>query len=252
MHRPRSPVCGTIAAMTAPDFLQHFDDEHERFIAACSGAGALAEVPGCPGWTVSDLVFHAYEVQYLWHRVVAETRDAFEGLRLPTRHEGAAAVDVLRGEHAGYAAVLRAAPADTPQWTWVGVRDLGWLARRMAHEMLVHRLDAEQAAGIVGEVAPELASDGVDEFLSVFLGQSNGPITGTVHLHCTDVEGEWMVRPEGDALVVTREHAKGDCAIRGRAVDILLALWRRGPLSACEVIGDAELAAAFVAASSLD
>jgi uncharacterized protein (TIGR03083 family) len=132
------------------------------------------------------------------------------------------------------------------------MRDLGWLARRMAQEFLVHRIDAEQATGVVGDVSPEFASDGVDEFLTVFMNQSNGSVTGTVHLHCTDVEGEWMVRPEGDALAVTREHAKGDCAIRGRAVDILLALWRRGPLSACEVIGDAALAESFVAASSLD
>ncbi|MFZ9482914.1 MAG: maleylpyruvate isomerase family mycothiol-dependent enzyme [Ilumatobacteraceae bacterium] len=238
--------------MTADDFFRLFDDEHERFIAACERAEASAEVPGCPGWTVSDLVFHAYEVQYIWHRVVAERRDAFEGLRLPTRHEGDVAIEVLRGEHAAYTAVLRAAAPETPQWTWVGMRDLGWLARRMAQEFLVHRIDAEQVTGVVGDVSPEFASDGVDEFLTVFMNQSNGSVTGTVHLHCTDVEGEWMVRPEGDTLAVTREHAKGDCAIRGRAVDILLALGRRGPLSASEVIGDAALAESFVAASSLD
>lgn len=239
-------------AVIAADHLRQFDDEHERFIAACESAESGADVPGCPGWTVSDLVFHAYEVQYIWHRVVAEKREAFDGLQLPTRYEGDAAVAVLRGEHVAYAAVLGADAPETPQWTWVGMRDRGWLTRRMAQEMLVHRIDAEQAAGVVGEVAADLASDGVDEFLSVFLNQSNGVVVGTVHLHCTDIEGEWMVRPDGDALAVTREHAKGDCAIRGRAVDILLALWRRGPLSACEVIGDADLAAAFVAASSLD
>lgn len=243
--------------MTTLDFLRTFDDQHEAFIAACERAGSSTAVPACPGWTVSDLVFHVYEVQYIWHRVVAERREGFEGLQLPTRHEGAAALAVLRGEHVAYAAVLGAAPTDTPQWTWTGMQDLGWLARRMAQEMVVHRHDAEQAAAVVtGSVAPDvepsLASDGVDEFLAFFLNTSNGPVTGSVHLHCTDVEGEWTVRPDGGRLAVTREHAKGDCAIRGRAHDILMALWRRGPLSACEVLGDADVAAAFVAASSLD
>ena len=49
-----------------------------------------------------------------------------------------------------------------------------------------------------------------------------------MHLHCTDVAGEWTVRPnDAGGFDVTREHAKGDCAIRGAASDILLALWRR-------------------------
>jgi len=243
--------------MTPADHLRTFDTEHEAFIAACARAGSAAPVASCPGWTVSDLVFHMYEVQYIWHRVVAERREGFDGLQLPARHEGEAAVAVLRGEHAAYSAVLAAAPADTPQWTWVGMQNLGWLARRMAQEIVIHRVDAEQAAAVATgssapEVDPSVASDGIDEFLSVFLNTSHGGIAGSVHLHCTDVDGEWTVRPAGNRLTVTREHAKGDCAIRGRAHDILMALWRRGPLSACEVFGDDALAAAFVAASALD
>ncbi|MEI8241095.1 MAG: maleylpyruvate isomerase family mycothiol-dependent enzyme, partial [Actinomycetota bacterium] len=73
-----------------------------------------------------------------------------------------------------------------------------------------------------------------------------------VHIHCTDVAGEWTIRESDGGFVVTREHAKGDTAIRGAASDILLALWRRTPLSSVEVIGDADVAARFVAASALD
>jgi hypothetical protein len=66
------------------------------------------------------------------------------------------------------------------------------------------------------------------------------------------VPGEWTVREGNDGFVVTREHSKGDCAIRGAASDILLALWRRVPLSACDVVGDADVGRRFVAHSGLN
>jgi hypothetical protein len=69
-------------------------------------------------------------------------------------------------------------------------------------------------------------------------------LPGSVHLHCTDSEGEWLVHPDGRVEAI---HAKGDAAIRGPASDLLLALYTRVPLSAVEVIGDAGLAAELVA-----
>jgi hypothetical protein len=73
-----------------------------------------------------------------------------------------------------------------------------------------------------------------------------------VHLHCTDVAGEWLVRHEDAKLAFTREYAKGSCAIRGAASDLLLVLWRRAPLDAVEVIGDREVAERFVAFTRLN
>jgi hypothetical protein len=40
---------------------------------------------------------------------------------------------------------------------------------------------------------------------------------------------------------VTREHAKGDVAVRGTASDLLLFLWGRLPGERLEVLGDASL-----------
>ena len=50
-----------------------------------------------------------------------------------------------------------------------------------------------------------------------------------------------------DGFDVTREHAKGDCALRGAASDLLLVLWRRRPMSTIDVVGDADVAARFLA-----
>ena len=239
--------------MDTPTHLQNFDREHAAFVAAASAAPMDAPVPSCPGWTLSDLVFHLYEVQYGWHRVTAERREGFDGLSLPARPADDLALEVIVGEHLGYTAMLRGFPPETPIWTWAGPESFAWLARRMAQETAVHRIDAQLAAGVEpSPVDAELASDGIDEFLFYFGNMAEGAWEGRVHLHCTDVEGEWLVLPDGKYFAVTREHAKGDCAIRGAAHDILMALWRRAPLSACDVVGDAALAERFVAGSRLE
>jgi hypothetical protein len=101
-----------------------------------------------------------------------------------------------------------------------------------------------------------LASDGIDEFLTHMISDvvaAASPIEGSVHLHCTDVAGEWTVRPTvAGGLNVIREHAKGDAAIRGTASDLLLVLWRRRDLASVDVIGDIAVATRFVAHTNLD
>ncbi|MEZ5255805.1 MAG: hypothetical protein R2705_02580 [Ilumatobacteraceae bacterium] len=69
-----------------------------------------------------------------------------------------------------------------------------------------------------------------------------------MHVHCTDVPGEWLARYEGDQLLVTREHAKGDAALRGPAAAIFLALWgRTSGASGSEIIGDQAAASEWLA-----
>ena len=79
---------------------------------------------------------------------------------------------------------------------------------------------------------------------------AGAPLGGSVHLHTTDPDttGEWLVVEEDDgSLTVTREHAKGSCALRGGARDVLAVLQQRSPLSVLDVVGDAEVAGRFVA-----
>ncbi|MGM3262735.1 maleylpyruvate isomerase N-terminal domain-containing protein, partial [Klebsiella pneumoniae] len=67
-------------------------------------------------------------------------------------------------------AELRAADPAEPAWSWSADRTVGFTVRRQAHEALVHRLDAEQAAGAVTALDPALAADGVHEALAVMFG----------------------------------------------------------------------------------
>jgi predicted lipid carrier protein YhbT len=100
-------------------------------------------------------------------------------------------------------------------------------------------------------MTPEQASTSIDHFLHTILNTGEGDVGGSVHIHCTDVAGEWTIRESDAGLSVSREHAKGDCAIRGAALDILAVLSRQAPLSTVDVVGDAEVAARFVDASTL-
>jgi hypothetical protein len=78
-------------------------------------------------------------------------------------------------------------------------------------------------------------------------------VGGSVHIHCTDVAGEWLLTPgDGLEMIATREHAKGSVALRGSAEDLLLVLWRRSPLDIIEVIGNELVAERFLLRSDLD
>ena len=72
-----------------------------------------------------------------------------------------------------------------------------------------------------------------------------------MHLHATDVEGEWLVsfRP-ADGMSVEAGHAKGDAAVRGPAGELLLWLWGRLPLDGFEVFGARDAAEALRAVTS--
>ena len=117
---------------------------------------------------------------------------------------------------------------------------------------MVHRWDIERAAGItIVPQDPALASDGVDEYLDVFVamirGLSSAPGAGeTVHVHCTDTQGEWFLEfPAAGERTLTREHQKGDVAFRGPAEGLLLFLWghQSAEEGGVETVGDATLAA---------
>jgi uncharacterized protein (TIGR03083 family) len=122
--------------------------------------------------------------------------------------------------------------------TWAGPQPGTFFPRRMAQETAIHRWDA---AG--GTIDPALAVDGVDELLELFAprlppGRLDGS-GGTIHLHATDVDGEWLVRISRDGITFDRGHAKGDVALRAGASDLLLWTWNRVPVDdRFEVLGD--------------
>jgi uncharacterized protein (TIGR03083 family) len=241
--------------METNELIGALDRDSAAFADACEVAGLTTAVRSCPEWTVADLLWHLTEVHDFWRTIVADHRDTWEGYEQPPRPADEGLVDMYRRGRVELLNTLGGADPTTPVWTWSSDRTAGFVIRRMTQETAVHLWDATEAAGMVNPIEPALASDGIDEFLTHFLSdaaEGAAPVAGSVHLHCGDVAGEWTVREGDDGFTVAREHSKGDCAIRGAASDILLTLWRRVPLSTVDVVGDADVAARFIAHTNLN
>ncbi len=231
--------------------------DYSDYIAALrSNANAAAQatretpmettVPSCPEWSLRDLVHHLGS----HHRWVAGNLDVPpQGDVFKQREEppdDAAVPDWLESGAEALATKLTAMDPATPCWTWVPFdHSVGFWARRTAHETAVHRWDAQNAprARAPDAVDAELAADGIDEYLGL-LGAFPGrrfPEAGSIHFHATDAPGEWLVRLDAEGMHLTREHAKGDVAVRGPASDVLLVLFGRKTMDAVDVLGDAPL-----------
>ncbi|MEI7546990.1 MAG: maleylpyruvate isomerase family mycothiol-dependent enzyme, partial [Actinomycetota bacterium] len=180
------------------DLLAHLARDGQSFADSCVSAGFDTPVVSCPDWTVSDLMWHLAEVHHFWRTIVGEQRTTWEGYEQPVRPAGADLPEFYRKGLEATVTILAAAHPQQANWTWSHQRDAGFVMRRMAHETAMHLWDSQLAAGREHAIEPTLASDGIDEFLDHFLGGDAGltdRVGGSVHMHCTDVPGEWTVRP---------------------------------------------------------
>jgi uncharacterized protein (TIGR03083 family) len=210
-----------------------------------------ASIASCEPWVGTDLLWHMIEVHYSWKFIVNSHLMNPDDYVPRSKPADADLLAEYRAELNELIGVLSSLDPARSCWTWAGIQDVAWVIRRMAHETAVHAWDASCAAGISAQIDAALASDGIDEFVHVMvksnMREEEGPLTGSVHIHCTDVDGEWLIVPTDTSdVVVTREHAKGDCAIRGSASQLLLGLWRRIPMSSLEVIGSSDVATQFL------
>jgi uncharacterized protein (TIGR03083 family) len=249
------------AALDNAAYLGHIEEHGLGLADAAARAAWSDRVPSCPEWTVDDLVWHFTEVQDFWHWIVRERAADPSGYEGAERLTGDELLSTCRAGVDRLVAALRAADPDDAVWSWFpGGATVRWVARRQAHEAAVHRWDAEASAGTDWSVPADLAVDGIDEFFEYMTSRPDddaAPVGGTVHLHCTDTDGEWLVAdPEpGAPFTVTPEHAKGDAAVRGTASDLLLLVWRRVDLDAggdrFQTFGDVDVAKRMLARSRL-
>src|SRR5215471_6583608 len=215
-------------------------------------------IPTCPEWTLRQLVTHVGRA-HRWAAEITRTRSdavipfrAVPDGKLPDDRAGQCAW--LRAGAARIVDAVREAGSDLV-WTFTGPAPAGFWIRRMAHETLVHRADAQLAAGAEPEpvIEGEIAADAIDEWLMLLTGGVLGnagvrtkalPAGAGLHIHATDDglggRGEWVIRNDAGGLTVEPGHGKGDAALTGPAVSLLLVLMRRRPVSgtAVTVYGD--------------
>jgi uncharacterized protein (TIGR03083 family) len=234
-------------------------------LAQAARLGLDARVPSCPDWDVAQLLEHTGRVHRSVTRRVqnreTERRSAAD-IALPARED---LPDWFEAGAEALAGVLEAAEAATPVWNWSLTPNLAsfWW-RRMAQETAVHRWDGQAAHGSQQAISPDVAADGVDEFLDVFLPTDlvenpEADLGGTVSLVCTDRPERWLVTVRQGVLTVRRDQPAAHedtplVTVSASASDLLLVLWRRVAPEApgIDVSGDATLLARLGSLYALD
>ena len=223
---------------------RHLLDVESGALAAIGPDQLGAPVPHLPGWTVHQLIGHAGWVMRYVVTCLAATPEAPP--RRSSVPEPPLGPDVLAWYAESRAALLDAidgADGDRLVPTFTGPQPSRWWLRRLTQEMAMHRWDLQTATGSPDPLDPVLAVDGIDEVFDVIapsrLDLDRLQAAGrTMHLHATDVEGEWLCTLGPDQLTWHHGHAKGDVAARGPVSDLLLFLWGRIPPSRLDVFGD--------------
>jgi uncharacterized protein (TIGR03083 family) len=222
--------------------------EVATFVEAVAAGSLDAPVPTCPGFSVDDLAAHVGSFCAFWTHVLCEgtgrPKPAFDDApehRVEWLREIAHHLDVE----------LRTTTPDTAVWTWFPPdQSAGFVTRRVANELAVHRVDAELARGTAAPIAADLAADGIEEIFVLMQHPDSAellsPTRHTLHLHGTDFEpSEWLVDFGPEGMTVTREHAKGDLALKGTVSDLEMLLYQRPTVGDVERFGDDAVLAAF-------
>jgi uncharacterized protein (TIGR03083 family) len=208
-----------------------------------------ARIPSCPDWSMHDLVDHVGRVHHWVIGIVgsrAQDRVPFSS-QGPGPESDAECLAWFEEGAGELVELLGGVDPAEPVWNWfIGVSPVRYWMQRMAMETSIHRWDGQNAVGTPDPFDSEIAVAGIEEVVGLFLPSFPSTATqlssdASMHLHCTDTEGEWLVRFGPDGASTTHEHAKGDVAVRGTASDLYLLLWNRVSAERCEVFGDASL-----------
>jgi uncharacterized protein (TIGR03083 family) len=232
-------------------------DQTALLTAALDGADLGVQVPSTPDWTLNQLLRHVGHA-HRWADVMLRERlpeidFSRNGAQLLSSYTGEPAsvlVPWLQEGAASLAEVLRAVDPDEMIAPVNGHPGPRVWSRRMLHETVVHRWDAMDALGLPFHLDPEIAQDTLREWTGLALPYAfqrrpseTAPLagSGTVHLHATDVEAEFVIDLTGPAPVVREGHEKASVAVRGPVVDLVLAVYRRRPVEGLEVFGERAL-----------
>jgi uncharacterized protein (TIGR03083 family) len=246
------------------DFTRHLRLNSERFREVMASVRPDAPVPSCPGWDAAELLWHLTEVQMFWGLIVEHgLSDPSRAEELKTARPGSYQdlLAMFDSASSRLSRVLEGGADDAPAWTWSDDHTVGFIRRRQAHEALIHRVDAERAAGVPSEVTPELATDGIDELFTVFVGGIPGwavfePDGSRLQVDAIDARHTWHLafgRMKGTsptsgtdydlpAAEVAVDAVPPDTLIAGTAPDLDLWLWGRGSIDPMIVTGDPDLA----------
>ncbi len=207
-----------------------------------------ATVPSCPGWTMADLVVHIAQV-YLHKAAIIRTGEEPQPWPPPDLAPSAQirqpSLALLGRAYGELRAAFRAHEPAAAVPTWFGPdQTVAFWIRRMAQETVIHRIDAELAAGLpVTPVPGDLAADGIDELLTVMLaylaqewpddfaelaGGHLAAESGRDAITVSAGETAWTIRPSPRQVVVEDgAHRDPRLLVQGPPGAVLRWLWGR-------------------------
>jgi len=214
------------------------------FRKAVADADPAAEVPTRPGWTVQDLVVHL--ARFLETSTAYLRTGSRNPMKPPAPRGGLSPLDYLDLQLAEAGEVLAAVSGNRPVWTFSpAAPDLAWVwHRRIAHETVLRRFDAQTVVRQVVATDTDLCVDGIDEVLTTIVaakldGDSPSEVSGTAVVRPTDVPESWLISLTAGEVPQTRAAApgeEGDAQVTGDAELVYFWLWNRMNLK--EMTGD--------------
>ena len=226
--------------LAAGDYHAHLERDARAVIEDLRAADLDAAVPSCPGWTIRDLGRHLGAV-HRWALEIVRTGRPGDEPAGPQERE--ALVAWMEQGAAALLDAVRTADPEAPTWTFgPEPRRASFWSRRQAHETSMHLVDARQSVGDVHLVDAVMASDGINEVVTVFfprqvrLGRLP-PLAHGIRLTTTDGSRESFVLAGDGTHPASGIHA----TITGSAADLLLALWGRAGFGPLTVDGDPAL-----------
>jgi uncharacterized protein (TIGR03083 family) len=210
-------------------------------------------IPWSDRWTVRTVARHVAGTHHVVGDIIRGRPDAdfglFNELQMPAK-DSAAFPDWFRSGTRSLLEQLRSVTSADKCWSWYATDStVGWWARRMAHEAVVHRCDTDTAQLRNFSIDSEVAADGVDEYLDVFVASTrathNAPSGPTVEFRCSDRNDRWwLALSDRGQRNVSRGPGDASVHVSAPAQQLLLMLWGRVPWSnrgEVAISGDAEL-----------
>jgi uncharacterized protein (TIGR03083 family) len=252
------------------DFLRLHDCFREdigRARAAITATDPAAPVPSCPGWTATDLARHL-AVVYGYVAESVRTGASLGGSpdRGSSEEQDPDPIVAFDKAAAAVQEQFGARPPTDHAPTWHRPdQTVGFWVRRMAHETSIHRVDAELTAEApVSPIPADLALDGIDEFLKIFMAYGSalrrdrlGDLLESPDQRMLLVSTEataheparaWTVaaHPDGISTADARpDEPDAALTIFGRPAAVLRWLWNRPEADAVHIAGDPLLLAQF-------
>jgi uncharacterized protein (TIGR03083 family) len=211
-------------------------------------------IPHLGRWKMRDLVAHLGGV-HRWATQIVNTRSMDGVSSKKSRLDGIELCDWFdQGVNLLIAAFEDNEPDDPcANFNPGSDKTVSWWLRRQMHETTVHRWDAEFPLKCTTPIALEVAADGIDEFLDVFIRtRGKQTLEAPLVLSTTQPAAAWTLTPAerpgrvdiagGSSLEVTTE-------LTGPPEQLLLMLWGRLKLRDTDltIVGDPKVPASLVA-----